>query len=370
VELGDVLDPGDPAPAARAAAAAWLALQREWALRPREAALRLARAPRETLARYPAASPQDLEDLALLARLGVRGLPLLSPRYPARLRRLADPAPLLWVHGSLEALSRPGVAIVGPRAATAYGSGVARALARALAAAGLVVISGLARGVDAEAHAGALEAGGSTVAFQACGPDLVYPQAHRGLAARIAERGAVVSELPPATPPRGPHFPLRNRLISGLSLAVVVVEARERSGSLVTARHAADQGVDVLAVPGPIDAATSRGTNRLIRDGARVLLDVRDVLEAIGAQVRMPVGARVRAPAPEADASARGLSPLARQVLACLAREPESRDALSRRLRRPPEALAAALLELELAERIAEDRDGRLRSCADPFAGG
>ena len=362
MELCDVLDPRDPAPAARAAAGAWLALQRELALRPQQAALLLAQEPEAALARYRETSRDEAEDLALLARLGVRGLPLLSPRYPERLRRLADPAPLLWVQGSLEALAAPCVAIVGPRAPTSYGRLVARALARALAGAGLVVVSGLARGVDAEAHAGALEAGGLTVAFQACGPDLVYPAVHRDLAARIAARGALVSELPPGTPPRAPHFPLRNRLISGLSRAVVVVEARERSGSLVTARHAAEQGVDVLAVPGPIDAATSRGTNRLIRDGARMLLDVRDVLEAIGAELR--------APAPEAAGPAPSLSPLASAILACLAERPEGRDALCRRLARPPEALAAALLELELAERIAEDRDGRLRGLADPFAGG
>ena len=362
MEPCEVLDPRDPAPAARAGAAAWLALQRELAFRPVEAAARLAAAPDETLAGFRCASPERAEDLACLARLGVRGLPLVSPRYPPRLRRLADPAPLLWVQGSLEALAAPCVAIVGPRAPTEYGRVVARALARALAAAGLTVVSGLARGVDAEAHAGALEAGGLTVAFQACGPDRVYPADHRRLAARIAAGGAVVSELPPGTPPRPAHFPLRNRLISGLSLAVVVVEARERSGSLVTARHAAEQGVDVLAVPGPIDAVTSRGTNRLIRDGARVLLDVRDVLETIGAEARVPP--------PSAGRASAGLSPLARDILSRLARGPEARDTLCRGLRRPPEALAPALLELELAERIAEDRDGRLRALADPFAGG
>jgi len=366
VEPCEVLDPRDPAPAARAAAAAWLALQRELAFRPVEAAARLDGAPEETLAGFRCPSPAGAEDLACLARLGVRGLPLVSPRYPARLRRLADPAPLLWVQGSLEALAAPCVAIVGPRAPTEYGRTVARALARALAAAGLAVVSGLARGVDAEAHAGALEAGGLTVAFQACGPDRVYPYAHRGLAARIAARGAVVSELPPGTPPRPAHFPLRNRLISGLSLAVVVVEARERSGSLVTARHAAEQGVDVLAVPGPIDADTSRGTNRLIRDGARPLLDVRDVLETIGAEARVPPPRAGRA----SPGASPGLTPLAREILARLARGPEARDALCRGLGRPPAALAPALLELELAERIAEDRDGRLRALADPFAGG
>jgi DNA processing protein len=238
---------------------------------------------------------------------------------------------------------------------------VARALGRALGGAGLVVVSGLARGVDAEAHEGALEAGGRTVAFQACGPDRVYPSVHRRLASRIAEAGAVVSELPPGAPPRAPHFPLRNRLISGLSLAVVAVEARERSGTLVTARHAAEQGVEVLAVPGPIDAATSRGTNRLLRDGAKPLLDVRDVLDAIG------VRAQPSAAPPRERAAA--LSPLARAILAALSEAPTDRDGLCRRLARRPAELAAALLELELAERVAEDRDGRLRPLRAPFGG-
>jgi DNA processing protein len=236
---------------------------------------------------------------------------------------------------------------------------VARALARVLAGAGLVVVSGLARGVDAEAHEGALEAGGRTLAFQACGPDQVYPRAHRRLAASIAESGAVVSELPPGAPPLPQHFPLRNRLISGVSLAVVAVEAREKSGTLVTVRHAAEQGVDVLAVPGPIDAPTSRGTNRLLRDGAKLLLDVRDVLDAIGVRVELP--------APRPRERGPGLSPLARAVLAALADAPSDRDGLCRRLQRRPAELAAALLELELAERIGEGRDGRLRPLRAPF---
>jgi DNA processing protein len=359
VESPELLDPNDPAPGARARLSAWLAFQRELAWRPRQAAERLERDPGAWADAL--GGPED-PALSALARLGLRGLPLPSPRYPARLRRLVDPAPLLWVQGDLTALAGPCVAIVGPRAPTAYGRTVARALARALASAGVVVVSGLARGVDAEAHEGALEAGGRTVAFQACGPDLVYPADHRGLAARIAASGALVSELPPGTPPLAPHFPLRNRLISGLSLAVVAVEARERSGTLVTVRHAAEQGVEVLAVPGPIDAPTSRGTNRLLRDGARPLLDVRDVLAAIGVEVEL-------APPRDAGAPAPGLSALAAAVLAALAEAPSDRDGLCRRLARGPAELAAALLELELGERIAEDRDGRLRPLRDPFAG-
>lgn len=355
-----LLDPADPEPGARARCAAWLGLQQAYAWRPLHAAALLARGEARALARFPATA-EAYESLAKLARLGVLGIPLGSPAYPERLRRLADPAPLLWVRGAFEALAAPAVAIVGPRAPTVYGRLVARALGRALAGAGLVVVSGLARGVDAEAHEGALEAGGRTVAFQACGPDRVYPAEHRGLAERIAASGAVASELPPGTAPRGPHFPLRNRLISGASLALVVVEAREASGSLVTARHAAAQSVEVLAVPGPIDAATSRGTNRLLRDGAKLLLDVRDVFDAIGARFELA--------APPTRGPDRSLSPLAAAVLASLAEAPEDRDALARRLGRPPGALAAALLELELGERVAEDRDGRLRPLRDPFTG-
>jgi len=289
-------------------------------------------------------------------------VPWPSPLYPERLRRLADAPPLLWVRGRVESLSEPAVAIVGARAATAYGRAVARALAAALARAGLAVVSGLARGVDAEAHGGALEVEGVTVAVQGCGPDRVHPRAHATLAQRIAAKGAVASEFPPGTAPRAPHFPLRNRLISGLARAVIVVEARERSGSLGTARHAADQGVEVLAVPGPIDAPTSRGTNRLLRDGARPLLDVRDVLDALG------IEARVAPAAPGTGAASGSASEAARAVLACLADGPLDRDALARRLAKPPQALAAALLELELAGLVACDRDGRLRGVRRPFA--
>jgi DNA processing protein len=355
-----LLDPSDPAPAARAETATWLALQRDLAFRPREAAALLGADRAAVLARYRGAAPGDA--LAKLAACGARGVPLGSPLYPPRLARLADPAPLLWVRGDPAALRAPAVAIVGPRAPSRYGLLVARSLARSLAAAGLTIVSGLARGIDAEAHAGALEASGRTVAFQACGPDLVYPAGHRALAGRIAASGAVVSELPLGTPPRAPHFPLRNRLISGASLAVVAVEARERSGTLVTVRHAAEQGVEVLAVPGPIDAATSRGTNRLLRDGAKLLLDVRDVLDAIGIEAMPPPP-----PEPATECERAQLSALARAVLAELAGSPASRDALGRRLARSPDALAPALLELELAGRIAEDRDGRLRANRDPF---
>ncbi|HEX2485541.1 MAG TPA: DNA-processing protein DprA, partial [Myxococcota bacterium] len=285
VRTPDVLDPRDDAPEALAALHAWLALQRRLALRPQDARAALASDADALLASCAAADP-DPRARAALARAGVVGLPWLSPRYPERLRRLTDAPPLLWVRGPLDALAAPAVAIVGARAASCYGRAVAQALGASLARVGIAVVSGLARGVDAAAHEGALEAGGVTLALQGCGPERVYPAEHERLARRIAERGALVTELAPGTPPRPVQFPLRNRLISALSRAVVVVEARERSGSLSTARHAADQGVEVLAVPGPIDAPTSRGANRLLRDGARPLLEVRDVLDAIGVRVR------------------------------------------------------------------------------------
>jgi DNA processing protein len=256
------------------------------------------------------------------------------------------------VRGDLGALLAPSVAVVGARAATLYGRSVARELAAGLAAAGAVVVSGLARGIDAEAHRGALDAGGRTVAVLPCGPDLLYPPEHRGLAEAISARGAVVTELPLGTRPRRPLFALRNRLISGLARAVVVVEARRRSGSLITARHAADQGADVFAVPGPITAPTSEGPNRLLRDGAGVVLEARDVLEPLGLAA---------APARSQAATGEPGRAALREICALLRRAPLTRDELCRRLARAPEDLAPDLLELELEGRVAEDRDGRLR---------
>jgi DNA processing protein len=226
------------------------------------------------------------------------------------------------------------------------------------------VVSGLARGVDAAAHEGALEAG-ATLAFQACGPDRLYPPEHRRLAGRIARRGAVVSELPLGTPPRPAYFPLRNRLISGLAEAVVVVEARERSGSLVTARHAAEQGTDVYAVPGPITAPTSRGPHRLLRDGAIPLTTPEDLLEDLKLRPAPGGGAHVLLRQSPAAAPA---DPLARAVLAALEDAPLTRDELARRLGSPVGALRAALSMLELEGRVTEDRDGRL-TCASPRGG-
>jgi DNA processing protein len=352
----DWLDPGDREPGARAVVGAWLAVQRAFALAPQKLpeAFRACADPRALVdaCDVPALSRAEVEaESEALAALGVRLVPIASRLYPARLRRLADAPPLLAMRGNAGLLVARGVAIVGSRAATAYGRAVARELGGGLARAGLVVISGLARGVDATAHEAALDAGGATLALLACGPEQVYPTAHRALAQRITASGALVTEFPTGTPPRAPYFPLRNRLISALAECVIVVEARERSGSLTTARHAAEQGVDVLAVPGPIFAPTSAGPNRLLREGAGAVTGVEDVLSALGLDAA-PGAVRRGAEAPA--------SPLAARVLRLLADGARTRDELARELAASPSALAEALLSLELDGRVKSDRDGRL----------
>lgn len=205
-----------------------------------------------------------------------------SPRFPALLAEILNPPHTLWVVGDLAVCDKPMVAVVGARAASADGKAVAWTLGGDLARAGVVVVSGLARGIDAAAHEGALDAGGTTVAVLGTGVDVVYPAEHRALAARIAAHGALVSEFPPGTAPRPPHFPLRNRIIAGLSRAVVVVEAGARSGALITAREALDQGRDVMAVPGRVPGGRSAGCHALIRDGAKLVESAVDILQELG----------------------------------------------------------------------------------------
>jgi DNA processing protein len=207
--------------------------------------------------------------------------------YPVALTTIADPPPVLWTRGHVDALRGPAVAIVGSRAASPYGLAVAEQLAGDLAARGLVIVSGLARGVDSAAHRGALAAGGVTVAVLGSGVDVIYPAEHAALAKSIDATGAVISELVPGTGPQQWFFPLRNRIISGLSRAVVVIEAGDKSGSLITARCALDQGRDVLAVPGNVLSGRNRGAHALLRDGAKIVESADDILEELG----MPGGA-------------------------------------------------------------------------------
>jgi len=215
----------------------------------------------------------------------MRGVELVTCRdecYSALLRQIADPPIVLWTRGTPALLTEPAIAIVGSRAATPMALTVARRLGRELAQSGLVIVSGMARGVDGAAHEGALDVSGKTVAVLGSGVDVPYPKQHESLASRIAATGLIVSEFPPGTQPFPGNFPRRNRIISGVARAVVVVEASERSGSLITARLALDQNREVLAVPGNVLSGRSRGCHQLIRDGAAIVESARDVLEQLG----------------------------------------------------------------------------------------
>lgn len=283
-----------------------------------------------------------------------------GPGYPAGLMDLADAPPVLWTRGDTGLLQRPMVAIVGARNASSLGLRMARRLAEGLGASGQVVVSGLARGIDAAAHEAALATG--TVAVMAGGVDVIYPEENADLAAQIAAKGCLVAEHPPGLQPQTRHFPLRNRIISGLSRAVVVVEAAARSGSLITARDAADQGREVLAVPGhPFDARAA-GCNMLLRDGATLVRHVGDVTEALGLARGAGLQTGAADPlAPEAGALP-GPVPVRRtlgemadlhgQILARLGPSPLAEDQLIRDLAMPPSLLAPALVSLELEGRI------------------
>ncbi|HYX75835.1 MAG TPA: DNA-processing protein DprA [Gaiellaceae bacterium] len=283
---------------------------------------------------------------------GVRKLP--RAEFPELLGQIHDPPRVLYLRGAGEAelLARPAVAIVGARACSPYGSQVARMLGRELAAAGLVIVSGLARGVDGEAHRGALEAAGLTVAVLGCGIDRDYPAAHKDLARRICELGLVVSEYEPGVEPAPWRFPARNRIIAGLAAATVIVEARERSGALITADFALEDGREVFAVPGEITGSLAAGTNRLLRQGATPLTSAADVLDVYG------VGP-VPAVQPEA------LGPTASCVLGRLADSSATADELARATGLDAGPLAAALAELELAGLVGE-ADGRYRGVRLP----
>jgi DNA processing protein len=231
---------------------------------------------------------------------GVRMVPYIDAHYPPRLRALADPPPLLYVKGAIDAADEKAVAVVGSRSASEYGRKVAREISRGLAYWGFTVVSGMARGIDGTAHETALDSGGRTIAVLGCGVDRIYPPEHAGLYKRVIHQGAVISELPVGTRPAAFNFPARNRLISGLSLGVVVVEATERSGSLITAALALEQNREVFAVPGEAGSSRSRGAHRLIRQGAKLVECADDIIEEIAPQLARPTGAgRPRRALPE-----------------------------------------------------------------------
>ena len=216
-----------------------------------------------------------------IIKQGIQVLTWEDDAYPRRLKEIDQPPPVLYVRGTLIPEDEWAVAIVGTRRVTPYGRQVADDIAGSLARSGVTIVSGLARGVDAIAHKSALSYGGRTLAVMGCGVDRIYPPEHRSLARDLMNNGSLISDYAPGTPPDGVNFPPRNRIISGLSMAVIVIEAGERSGALITAGYAADQGREVFAVPGSIVAPQSKGTNRLIQNGARPLLEPRDVLEVL-----------------------------------------------------------------------------------------
>jgi DNA processing protein len=238
--------------------------------------------------------------LAAASRAGIEPVAWYDDRYPILLDCIPDPPPVLWVRGDPAVLIRPTVAVVGSRAATDYARQIGERLGAELGSRGIVVASGLARGVDSAAHQGCLDAGQPTVAVLGSGVDRIYPPEHGGLAASICRNGALVSELGPGAPPLPEHFPLRNRIISGISLAVVVVEASDKSGSLITARYALEQGRDVMAVPGSVLSGRNRGSHSLLKDGAAVVESADDILQELGWQPAAPEGHRGPG-APETD---------------------------------------------------------------------
>lgn len=315
--------------------------------------------------------PQEVirHELSQARNAGARLLCHGDPDYPAALLDLPDAPPVLWALGDVSLLNRPMVAMVGARNASSLGLRMARRLAETMGDQGFVVVSGLARGIDAEAHDAALALG--TVAVQAGGVDVTYPVENADLAGSIAAKGCRISEQPMGMEPQARHFPLRNRIISGLARAVVVVEAAARSGSLITARNALDQGREVLAVPGhPFDARAA-GCNMLIRDGATLVRNASDIIEAIGTGLHAPrdgapsalttAPARPALPGPEpAPRPLADISALHTRILDRLGPSPLAEDQLIRDLAMPPAHIATELLTLELEGRILRQSGGLL----------
>lgn len=276
-----------------------------------------------------------------VCKAGVTIITIDDSGYPRMLRQLHDPPPVLYVRGSIETADDWSIGIVGTRQATVYGREVAEMLGRELAQHHLTVVSGMARGVDAYAHLAAIAAGGRTLAVLGCGVDVIYPTEHRKLAQQIIEHGALISDYPLGTRPDAMNFPPRNRIISGLSLGVVVVEADDKSGALITTEFAADQNREVFAVPGNIFNRASRGANKLIQQGAKMVLDVDSILEELnltGEHVAMQI--EVQQALPEND--------LERKLAAHLSHEPTQTDALVRELQLPTDVVTATLALMEL----------------------
>lgn len=278
------------------------------------------------------------EELKKTQDLGVFLLTFRDQKYPKNLLQIYDPPPLLYVRGELDEGDPLTIAIVGSRRGSAYGRAVTKKISKELALAGVTVVSGMARGIDTCAHFGALEAGGRTIAVFGCGIDIIYPPENRKLFLDIIDHGAIISEFPLSTTPEGKNFPKRNRIISGLSLGVVIVEATADSGSLITASHALEQGREVFAVPGNVGMATSTGTNRLIKQGAKLVEEAQDILTEVIPQY----GGIVKKDDLPALSDAEG------DILQFLSHTPLHIDEISRVSRMEIQRVSTILLELEL----------------------
>lgn len=311
-------------------------------------------------------------DLRWQQEKGCHIFTMRDSRYPLLLRQIHDAPPLLYVHGDVDLLSAPQVAIVGSRNPSLDGQQNALEFARDLAARGLVITSGLALGIDAAAHRGALDVGGKTIAVAATGLDRVYPARHRDLAREIADQGALVSEFALGTAPQAENFPRRNRVISGLSAGVLVVEAARHSGSLITARYALEQGREVFALPGSIHNPLARGCHALIREGAKLVETSQDVLEELGPLVRAPSLQPSATTGAAEEAESFSLDSDYQALLDCIGYDPVSIDTLVERSGLTPEVVSSMLLVLELQDYVgsmAGNRYIRTHDLSDPTRG-
>jgi DNA processing protein len=289
------------------------------------------------------------KELALLEKSGARVITLKDPVYPSRLRDIYDPPCLLYLKGELKEGDELAVSIVGSRKTTPYGRWVTEKISQDLVRHGVTIVSGMARGVDSVAHMGALSGGGRTIAVLGCGVDVVYPPENRNLFPRIVEQGAVLSEFPMGSPPEGSHFPKRNRIISGLSIGVVVIQASSDSGSLITANYALEQGRDVFAIPGNVGAEGSRGTNRLIKDGAKLVESSEDILEEI-----LPQWKREKEGEEEVKPRGPELTEEEKALYGMLSENPVHIDAMIRESGFDPGKVSSLLLTMELKGLIAQ----------------
>lgn len=289
------------------------------------------------------------KELVLLKEAGGKMITLRDEDYPMRLKDIYDPPALLYVRGELRREDELAIAIVGSRKTSPYGRWFTEKIGQDLARHGVTVVSGMARGIDSVAHMGALQGGGRTIAVLGCGVDVIYPSENRNLFHQIIEHGAVLSEFPMGSPPEGGHFPRRNRIISGLSIGVVIVQASAESGSLITAGYALEQGREVFAVPGNVGAEGSRGTNQLIKEGAKLVESTEDILEEI-----LPQWKREKEMLPKAETPLPDLSEEEMLLYRLLGESPLHIDAIIRESQLDPGRVSSLLLNLELKGLISQ----------------